>query len=148
MSKIREVVAAASPEHLIATLPATRSEVWPEGAEDTGGVVQFRRVPFPVVHKYIVPSRVTKSWTVRTVPFNKIRATQHEVTDRGLLRFLLNPPRRQEDLPLVLHLLPSDIYEVQDGHHRLVAAFLRGRTSTKVKVAGPVNTQEDKNTWK
>ena len=113
-------------------LPIIRKEDWPGGV-----VVTFLKSPFPpFAGRYPhVPSRVVDTVlrdpkATETVRLKDIRSSQSEVTDVGLRKYQNGFGR---DLPL-LFALADGTFAIQDGHHRLTALWLRGKTSTSAKV--------------
>lgn len=107
------------------------SEKW-----DSGETVRWREVPFPPCAKTHFPWRWFQATTrVASVPLRKLCATQSRVTEHGLEKY-----RRgfgAGNLPLV-YARADGTYEIHDGHHRLVAAMLRGVKSARVRVVPTV----------
>lgn len=120
-------------------LPFIERETW-----DDGTVVVYRKHPFPVRHKPIVPSRLVDTAEIETVPLSKINGSQRVVVERGLCRSSEERGKSSEerarsergaseDLPLV-YAEQDGTFTVGDGHHRLTTAWLLGRKSARVRV--------------
>lgn len=111
----------------IPALTETRRETWDDGTE-----VVFLRVPFPVRRKPQVPAKAIKGAVVAEVQVSTLVASQSEVTWKGLRQYKAKTPRNPaSDLPLVIY--EDGLNYIQDGHHRLVAAALRGDCSVRVR---------------
>lgn len=131
----------ADPEHTVAwqepggveSLPHLEDEKW-----DDGTVVRWRQSPFvhaPPRSKPQLPSSTPTS--IEHVPLDKLHATQKRVTEGGVQKYLDKPLNAAADDKLDLPLVTVDKdgkHFIQDGHHRLTAAKLRGEASVPVRV--------------
>lgn len=78
----------------------------------------------------MVPSRALLGARRSSVPIVSLLATQTVVTQDGVLRYLRHP--RSGTPPLVYETDAGRF--VADGHHRIVAAIVRGQESIAVDV--------------
>ena len=93
-----------------------------------GTIVIFRRVPLPVRRKPAVPTRAPDR--VEVVPTARLWASQSTVTEHGVDAYLRGVPG-----PLPVVFAESDgTYTIVDGHHRIVAALLRGAQAIRARV--------------
>lgn len=117
---------AANPAHELAMLD---TEVWPDGT-----VIQWLAQPFPFERKPYVPSRLERTATVRRVPIDRLVATQHRVTERGVQKYLgADDPDAPGDMPMTYRTPSGKIY-IGDGHHRATAKWLEGEPTILARV--------------
>jgi len=111
-------------------LPVLDREIWPDGTE-----VVWLASPFPSERKPVVPVRLLKDFRVDWVDLAALTGTQHRATRHGVDKYEVpqQTTRDPADLPLVLHASSGKNY-VADGHHRLVAAYLRGEPRARVRI--------------
>jgi hypothetical protein len=118
---------ASSFERKLEALPFIRSEDWPGGV-----VVTFLRSPFPRFsgrYPFVRGSDIQAA-VIEQVQLADVRGSQTEVTDVGLRKYQNG---FGQDLPILIA-LANGTFAIQDGHHRLVALQLRGKTSTQARV--------------
>ena len=118
----------AQAKTLMAQLPILERETWDNGTE-----VVFRAVPFDSVRKPACPARLHATAFRECIPLSLVRATQKRVSESGVEKYLLRLGPG-EDYPPLVYLRRDGTYAVADGHHRLVAAFLRGCEQVQVLV--------------
>lgn len=99
-------------------------EVW-----DDGTVVTFLRVPFPVERKPFVTGKQDAAARPAQVPITCMVATQRRVTDVGLKKYARST---RGDLPLIYR--QGDRCYIADGHHRVIAAAMRGAHTIRARV--------------
>lgn len=123
----REIARVAEPRP---GLPIIDREVWPDGTE-----VAWLASPFPFERKPVVPARMLRDFRVGWVDLATLIGTQHRVTRSGVEKYERpqGPTRDPADLPLVLHANSGKSY-IADGHHRLVAAHLRGEPRARARI--------------
>jgi hypothetical protein len=90
-------------------------------------------IPLPFERKPQVPSRWSDRYHKEHVPIDRMIATQHHVTEKGLKQYRLTAPKHDIDLPLVYRIDDGQLY-IADGHHRIVAALKRGDQSIMARV--------------
>lgn len=95
--------------------------------------------PFPMATKKIpwVQRHETDRAPLEIVRLDELRGTQPDVTQRGVALYTDTPPgcRRgsEDECPVVLR-TPKGEMLIQDGHHRLAAAWLRGDETATARV--------------
>lgn len=113
-------------------LPVDEEETWDDGTK-----VTFRRTPFPKGSKPNVPGRLHDTATVEHVDLDSLRSSQGRVTENGVQQYagkqLDEHAHDKTDLPLVYR-MKDGTHVIGDGHHRLVAARLRGEKTAPVRV--------------
>jgi hypothetical protein len=120
---------AAAPRG-VESLPLLEKERWDDGSE-----VSYRQSPFPMGKKPFVPGWLMKQAQVEQVNLRDLHSSQSRVTEHGVQQYLKAPPGKEkpEDLPIVYR--THDGHSViQDGHHRLTAAHLRGAAVAHARV--------------
>jgi len=110
-------------------LPFIEKEQW-----DDGRWVTFRQQPFPRGEKPWVPSRLMKLAKVEQVAIDKLVATQDRITEHGVKDCLhTKPSKKPDELPMIFRTADGAAF-IQDGHHRLTAAWLRGDKTAPCRV--------------
>ena len=105
-------------------LPIVGREDW-----DDGTIVTWLGSPVPIARKPIVPSRLHLRAKRKRVALASLAGTQLRVTENGVRRYMEDAG---DELPLVYKYRGESI--IADGHHRLVAALLRGNKTAFVRV--------------
>lgn len=90
-------------------------------------------IPLPFERKPQIPSRWSDWYRKERVPIDRMIATQHHVTAKGLRQYRLTSPKHDIDLPIVYRTDDGRLY-IADGHHRIVAAIKRGEQSIMARV--------------
>jgi hypothetical protein len=113
----------------VKSLPKVGEETWDDGTHIT-----WRASPFPHRSKPQLPSRLHNDAEVRKVPLASLNSSQTRVTEHGVLKHLkVAASDKASDLPLVYREHDGS-HTIGDGHHRLVAAHLRGATFAQARV--------------
>lgn len=105
-------------------LESIRSETW-----DDGTVVEFVKSPFPKLSQRVESPRevdIARAKTIE-VKLDDLYGTQSEITRNGLEK----PRDDSSGLPLIVK--SNGVQYIQDGHHRLAADKMAGKTSAKVR---------------
>jgi hypothetical protein len=119
----------------LSVLPELDSEEWPDGK-----VIKWRASPFPYRRYPALPSRLDAQAKVEMIPLDKLYGSQRRVTEHGVKQYLENP---KHDPPMV-YAEHDGTYTMRDGHHRAVAAQLRGEKQLQAKVVHvPLAKKED-----
>jgi hypothetical protein len=105
-------------------LPIVDREGW-----DDGTIVTWLGSPFPIARKPIVPSRLHLQAKRKRVTLSSLIGTQDRVTENGVKRYMSDAG---DELPMV-YKYRGELF-IADGHHRLVAAWLRGNKTAVVRV--------------
>lgn len=107
-------------------LAVDQREEWED--EDGHHEVVWRVSPFPYRRK---PLRGREA-PPRDIPLARLYGSQHYVTEVGLEKW--RKGYGEDDLPYVFA-EKDGTFTVGDGHHRLVAAWLRGETHARVRIS-------------
>ena len=131
MSTLRELIellkaqARGSKTRSVESLPKAGEETWDDGTH-----VVWRASPFPHRSKPQLPSRLADAAQVRKVSLASLNSSQRRVTQHGVEKHL---KAAAAELPLVYREIDGR-HTIGDGHHRLVAAHLKGAKSARVRV--------------
>jgi hypothetical protein len=120
------------PQHVVDKLNAL-----PVAGEDESpemGKILFRESPFQFRRPPFVPSRIVDTAQPGHVPIDKLFGSQKRITDHGVRAKLTSD---QQDDPILAYSEPDGTYTIGDGHHRAVAAYLRGDKSVAAKIVPP-----------
>lgn len=112
----------------LSKLPSAGEEDWDDGTH-----VQWHESPFPFRRAPPVPSKLTARAQVRSIPLEGLHGSQKRVTAKGVIHHLDQKPVDEKDLPLVYKERDGS-HTIGDGHHRLVAASLRGQSHAQARV--------------
>ena len=109
------------------SLTFSHDDPWPDGL-----VVKFYLVPFPYRRKPVINVReeAARPQRIADVPMALLNASQRGVTDTGLAKAhkVTALPRAYEE--------EDGRYTIADGHHRVVAAWLRGEDQVRIRIIG------------
>ena len=123
-------------------LKTVETEKWDDGTE-----VIFKKIPIPLVsRKPFVPSKMIDDAEIGSVDVNSLVSTQGKVTQSGVEKYL--EPQKDSSNPLnypLVYRTKDGTAFIQDGHHRAVAALLRGDKQLKARI---VDVQDDNDTEK
>ena len=110
---------------IVDKLPIIETENW-----DDGTVVEWVESPFPKLNRKVELPRGQDSDNAPTdvVVLNNLHGSQTRVTKAGLRK----DAESDRKLPLVVQ--SNGIQYIQDGHHRLTKAKLRGDETTQVRL--------------
>ncbi len=122
--EVRRILAAGDVQRR--ELAPLSRETW-----DDGTVISWMASPFPFERKPAVPTSMHRDTRVATVDLDQLIGTQRRVTQRGVKMHASTDP--DGDLPLVYQSSRGRLY-IADGHHRLAAQYLRGRTRARVNI--------------
>jgi len=115
----------------LSDLPHVRDDPW-----DDGTTVVFRQSPFPKGDKPAISSKLISSAKVESVKLADLQGSQTEITEVGVEKHAKAPDATTptSELPVVIRTADGK-HIIQDGHHRLAAAVLRGDKDARVRVA-------------
>ena len=90
-------------------------------------------IPFPYERKPMVPGGLHKYAHKGRVSVADLIATQSHVTDVGLAKYVKAKRVPTSELPLV-YKTDDGRYYIADGHHRIVAAVMRGQKQVDARI--------------
>lgn len=118
-------------------------------AQDPRGQRDFRRVPMGWVDDrramaiWNAAGGMTANWTLQTVPFAALTATQQTV-DREVVDEYIDRIKAGEVLPPGVAIEMGGLFYLTDGHHRSIARWLTGQGDVELQVASADQAEFEK----